>query len=185
MLKSLALTFLLAVLMAAPAEAARSTGGTAPPPRSAGSDDHRQPLAGPFTYGDGFNVARTGHRHQGVDLLAPKGTPVVAPHAGTVTQVAYQRDGAGYYVVLSGSGETLDYVFMHMVKGSTRVAYGQAVTLGQRIGDVGSTGASSGTHLHFEIWKGPWAMGGKAIDPMPYLKSWAPAATSRRASRNR
>jgi murein DD-endopeptidase MepM/ murein hydrolase activator NlpD len=111
--------------------------------------------------------------HQGVDLLAPRGTPVVAPRGGTVTQVAYQRNGAGHYVVLSGAGEQLDYVFMHMIKGSTRVREGQVVKMGQRIGDLGSTGASSGPHLHFEIWQGAWADGGRAVNPARYLKSWS------------
>jgi murein DD-endopeptidase MepM/ murein hydrolase activator NlpD len=110
--------------------------------------------------------------HQGQDLLAKQGTPVVAPRGGTVTQVAYQAGGAGNYVVVSGSGENLDYVFMHLADGTTRVRLGQVVRTAQRIGDVGSTGASSAPHLHFEIWQGSWQGGGKAIDPLAYLKSW-------------
>jgi murein DD-endopeptidase MepM/ murein hydrolase activator NlpD len=145
----------------------------APAPVVAPTATHVFPLTAAFTYGDGFGVDRPGHMHQGQDLLAPQGTPIVAPHGGTVTKVAYQAGGAGNYVVLSGSGETLDYVFMHMVTGSVRVSEGQTVKIGQRIGDVGSTGASSGPHLHFEIWQGPWAAGGTAIDPLPYLKRWA------------
>ncbi|MEA2467653.1 MAG: hypothetical protein QOJ57_1779 [Thermoleophilaceae bacterium] len=163
-----------------------STGGTSPsrPPRKrsrqpraprtpSSTGAHRLPLVGTFTYGDGFGVDRPGHKHMGVDLLAPKGTPIVAPRGGIITKVAYQAGGAGYYVVLSGAGEQLDYTFMHMVKGSTRVTEGQTVKIGQRLGDVGSTGASSATHLHFEIWQGAWAAGGKAVDPLPYMKRWA------------
>jgi murein DD-endopeptidase MepM/ murein hydrolase activator NlpD len=123
--------------------------------------------------------------HMGIDLLAPKGTPIVAPRAGVVTKVAYQAGGAGQYVVLSGAGEQLDYVFMHMVKDSVRVSEGQTVKIGQRLGDLGSTGHSSGPHLHFEIWQGTWALGGKAVDPLPYLKKWSRAATSRTASTTR
>jgi murein DD-endopeptidase MepM/ murein hydrolase activator NlpD len=133
---------------------------------------HRLPLAGPFTYGDPFGVTRPGHKHQGQDLLAPQGTPIVAPRGGTITQVAYQAGGAGYYVVLSGAGEDFDYAFMHMVKGSVRVRVGQPVVTGQRLGDVGSTGASSGPHLHFEVWQGAWQAGGHPVDPLPFLKSW-------------
>jgi murein DD-endopeptidase MepM/ murein hydrolase activator NlpD len=110
--------------------------------------------------------------HQGIDLLAPKGTPILAPRGGTVTKVAYQAGGAGYYVVLSGTGENLDYVFMHMVKYSVLVSQGQTIAIGQQIGSLGSTGASSGPHLHFEIWKGVWAAGGKPVDPRPYLNKW-------------
>jgi murein DD-endopeptidase MepM/ murein hydrolase activator NlpD len=133
---------------------------------------HRFPLNGAFTYGDPFGVDRPGHIHQGQDLLAPQGTPIVAPRGGTVTQVAYQAGGAGYYVVLSGAGEQLDYVFMHLATGTTRVRIGQTVRTGQRLGDVGSTGDASGPHLHFEVWQGPWQAGGRAADPLPYLKSW-------------
>jgi murein DD-endopeptidase MepM/ murein hydrolase activator NlpD len=201
MLKTLAIALAGAALTATPAFAGNGngTGGTAPPePTSTNAPvqhgpsrratpsskvTHRVPLVGLYNYGDGFGVDRPGHMHQGIDLLAPKGTPIVAPRAGVITRVAYQEGGAGYYVVLSGSREQLDYVFMHMVKGSTRVAEGQTVKMGQRIGDLGSTGASSGPHLHFEIWKGTWAFGGKPVDPLPYLKSWA--ASARKASRNR
>jgi murein DD-endopeptidase MepM/ murein hydrolase activator NlpD len=52
------------------------------------------------------------------------------------------------------------------------VRIGQTVRTGQRLGDVGSTGDASGPHLHFEVWQGPWQAGGRAADPLPYLKSW-------------
>lgn len=133
---------------------------------------HRFPLTGAFTYGDPFGAARTGHTHAGQDLLAAQGTPIVAPRGGTVTQAAYQPAAAGYYVVVSGAGESLDYAFMHMAAGTTRVQVGQTVRTGQRLGDVGSTGASTGPHLHFEVWQGPWQDGGRALDPLPYLESW-------------
>jgi murein DD-endopeptidase MepM/ murein hydrolase activator NlpD len=52
------------------------------------------------------------------------------------------------------------------------VREGQRIRTGQRIGEVGSTGGSSGPHLHFEIWRGAWFDGGEAIDPLPYLTAW-------------
>ena len=137
---------------------------------------HVIPVAGPFTWPgpDGmFNASRTGHVHQGIDLLAPKGTPVVAPYAGTVTAVSYQAKAAGYYVVLHSSD--YDYAFMHLVSGSTRVVVGQTLATGARIGDVGTSGDATGPHLHFEVWKGPWQQGGTPIDPLPLLKKWRPA----------
>jgi murein DD-endopeptidase MepM/ murein hydrolase activator NlpD len=136
---------------------------------------HRLPLAqGSYTLppGGNFGTSRTGHKHQGQDLSAPQGTPIVAPRGGVVTKVAYQAGGAGYYVVVDGAGEQYDYVFMHLVAGSTRVREGQTVRTGQRLGDVGSTGASSGPHLHFEIWQGTWQAGGKPVDPLPFIKRW-------------
>jgi murein DD-endopeptidase MepM/ murein hydrolase activator NlpD len=187
-IRILAIAFAAAALVAMPAEASNGTGGTAPPSSSkppkhrtptppSATGTHRLPISGSFTYGDGFGVDRPGHMHQGIDLLAPKGTPILAPRAGTVTKVAYQAGGAGYYVVLSGSGEDYDYVFMHMIKGSVLVSQGQTIKIGQQIGNLGSTGASSGPHLHFEIWKGVWATGGKPVDPRPFLNKWSRPTT--------
>ncbi len=133
------------------------------------------PLVGPFSYGGPgarFGAGRPGHRHQGQDIIAAAGTPIVAPHAGVIRVVAYQAGGAGHYIVLRSDGENRDYVFMHLATGSTRVRAGQRVRTGQRLGDVGSTGASTGPHLHFEVWIGGWFDGGSPIDPLPILESW-------------
>ena len=144
----------------------------APPPAS----DHVFPIRGSFTFGgedSRFGAGRPGHKHQGQDMSAAEGTPVVAPWPGTVEVVKFQAAGAGYYVVLDGEGEDRDYVFMHLRKGSILVERGQAVGKGQPIGEVGSTGASSGPHLHFEIWvEGGWYSGGHPVDPLPSLQSW-------------
>jgi murein DD-endopeptidase MepM/ murein hydrolase activator NlpD len=136
---------------------------------------HRFPVLGPVDYGgDGsrFGADRPGHVHQGQDLTAAEGTPVVAPRAGVVKSVAYQEGGAGHYVVLEGDGENRSYVFMHLREGSVRVSEGDRVRTSERLADVGSTGSSSGPHLHFEIWVGPWYAGGQAIDPLPDLRRW-------------
>jgi murein DD-endopeptidase MepM/ murein hydrolase activator NlpD len=136
---------------------------------------HRFPLVGHFTYGGPdarFGAGRDGHVHQGQDLIAPAGTPIVAPRGGVVTAVDYQPGGAGYYVVLAVTDENRSYAFMHLLEGSTRVREGQAIGTGERIGDVGSTGASSGAHLHFELWDGAWQAGGHAVDPLPSLERW-------------
>ena len=137
---------------------------------------HTFPLIGQFTYGvspDGrFGAPRPGHVHQGQDIPAPTGTPVVAPRGGIVKVVAFQQGGAGNYIVLHGEGENLDFVFMHLRDGSVRVKEGDHVATGQQIAEVGSTGESTGPHLHFEIWKGAWAQGGTPIDPLPFLRRW-------------
>ena len=132
------------------------------------------PVQGPYTFGDPFGVDRPGHVHQGQDIAAASGTPIVAPLAGTVLTTAYQASGAGYYVVLHGA-DARDYVFMHLLQGSTAVAKGQAVTAGQRLGLVGATGDATGPHLHFEIWPGGWyaSKTSQPIDPLPQLKLWA------------
>jgi hypothetical protein len=136
---------------------------------------HVFPLRGVFSYGGPdarFGAKRDGHIHQGQDLLAAEGTPVVAPRSGTIEYVGYQAGGAGYYVVLDGDGEDLDYAFMHLQQGSTLVVKGQPVDQGQRLGSVGRTGDAQGDHLHFEVWQGPWYAGGHAVDPLPYLQLW-------------
>ncbi|MGB1582615.1 MAG: M23 family metallopeptidase [Solirubrobacterales bacterium] len=140
---------------------------------------HRFPVVGLFSFGGDdarFGAGRPGHKHQGQDVVADEGTPLVAPHAGTISWVRYQADGAGYYVVLDGR-DGRDYVFMHLKKGSINVKQGDVVPTGKLLGRVGSTGRSSGPHLHFEIWTGgPWQFGGKPVDPLPLLKSWFASA---------
>jgi murein DD-endopeptidase MepM/ murein hydrolase activator NlpD len=85
---------------------------------------------------------------------------------------AYQAGGAGYYTVIRGRGTKQDYVYMHMT-GPGVVAVGETVKTGARVGLVGSTGGSSGCHLHFELWTQPgWYAGGAPYDPLPALKYW-------------
>jgi murein DD-endopeptidase MepM/ murein hydrolase activator NlpD len=136
---------------------------------------HVFPLRGVFSYGgpdNRFGAQRDGHTHQGQDLLADEGTPVVAPRAGTIEYVGYQAGGAGWYAVLDGDNEDLDYAFMHMQAGSIPVVTGEHVDQGERIGSVGHTGDATANHLHFEVWQGPWFAGGHAVDPLPYLQQW-------------
>jgi murein DD-endopeptidase MepM/ murein hydrolase activator NlpD len=137
---------------------------------------HAFPVAGSYDLGGEdarFGAPRHGHRHQGHDLAAAEGTPVVAPRGGLVEVVQYQAEGAGHYVVVDGDDEDYDYAFMHLKSGSIPVSEGDRVRTGQAIGEVGSTGRSSGPHLHFEIWLGGWYSGGEPIDPLPLLESWA------------
>ncbi len=150
-----------------------------PAPPAAPPGTHVFPLRGIYNFGGAdarFGAGRSGHTHQGQDLAAAEGTPVVAPHAGVVKAVRYQAAGAGHYVVLDGAGEDRDYVFMHLATGTTLVREGQVVATGQQLAQVGNTGRSFGSHLHFEIWDGRgWYTGGKPIDPLPLLQAWAAA----------
>lgn len=135
------------------------------------------PVQGAYSFGgvdSRFGAVREGHSHQGQDIAADVGTPIVAPRAGTIYWRAYQADGAGHYVVLTGDdGRT--YVFMHMQTGSVLVDKGQAVTAGQPLGAVGATGHADGPHLHFEIWLDGWyaSKASHPIDPLPDLLAWA------------
>ena len=99
--------------------------------------------------------------HQGVDMACPTGTPIYATRSGTVTKAAYQAGGAGYYVSIS-HGDGFASIYMHMTR--YVVSAGQSVTQGQLIGYVGSTGVSTGPHLHFGI-----SYGGTYVNPMAYI----------------
>ncbi|HEU4701285.1 MAG TPA: M23 family metallopeptidase [Conexibacter sp.] len=137
------------------------------------------PVQGPFSFGGDdarFGAGRPGHIHQGQDVVAASGEPLVAPVAGTVIWKANQPGGAGIYLVVrgAGSGVARDYVFMHIKRGTVLVRPGEAVRPGQQLAQVGATGAASGPHLHFEIWLGGWyARDGAPMDPLPQLMRWA------------
>jgi murein DD-endopeptidase MepM/ murein hydrolase activator NlpD len=149
---------------------------TVPPP-AGGTGAGVFPVAGAYSFGGEdarFGARRTGHIHQGQDVTAAAGTPLVAPVGGTVYWVAYQKGGAGYYVVLR-AGDGRDYVFMHLQEGSITVVKGSVLTAGQAFGKVGATGSADGPHLHFEIWPDGWYSSddSKPIDPLPQLMAWA------------
>jgi murein DD-endopeptidase MepM/ murein hydrolase activator NlpD len=146
-------------------------------PAARGTVAGRFPVVGAYTFGgegSRFGAGRPGHIHQGQDVSAASGTPIVAPVAGTVTWKANQPGGAGIYLVVRGEADGRDYVFMHLKRGSVVVAVGQAVAAGAPLAQVGATGVASGPHLHFEIWVGGWqASGGEPVDPLPQLQRWA------------
>lgn len=135
---------------------------------------HVFPVAGPHTYGGAsalFGAGRAGHTHQGQDVLAACGTPLVAALGGVVRWAGFEAD-AGNYVVIDGEGTDVDYVYMHL-RAAPRVARGAAVATGAPLGEVGATGDASGCHLHFELWSGPgWYEGGRPFDPLPLLRAW-------------
>lgn len=98
--------------------------------------------------------------HSGVDLAASQGTPIYAIAAGTVTTATY-GDANGYYVALS-HGNGYGSVYCHMT--NYTVSVGDYVSQGEIIGYVGSTGWSTGPHLHFEIH-----VNGSTVNPMDYI----------------
>ena len=99
--------------------------------------------------------------HEGVDMSAPQGTPIYAAKSGKVTTTSFQAGGAGYYVSIN-HGDGFSSVYMHMTH--YIVKPGNYVNAGQVIGYVGSTGGSTGPHLHFGI-----AYNGKYVNPMNYI----------------
>ena len=99
--------------------------------------------------------------HGGIDIGAPSGVPIIASKGGTVT-IAKPSESAGNYVaILDASGNVLKY--MHMTRYIVKV--GDVVQQGQVIGYVGSTGHSTGPHLHFQFEVG----GVTKVDPLLYV----------------
>ena len=130
------------------------------------------PVRGSFSFGSSgsrFGSGRPGHTHQGQDLSAACGTKLVSIKRARVLYNQWD-DGGGNYVVLHNIGTNTNFVYMHMIRPSP-LKVGQVVGAGAAVGRVGTTGTSSGCHLHFEYWVGPWQTGGSPIDPLPYLKS--------------
>ncbi|MXO91559.1 M23 family metallopeptidase [Pontixanthobacter aquaemixtae] len=136
----------------------------APAPISAVSIPSRMPLDGSYMssgYGMRTHPVTGGRRrHKGIDLAAPTGTPIYATADGTVSR-ASRFSSYGLYVSME-HGAGLQTRFAHMSR--IAVADGQRVRKGEIIGYVGSTGRSTGPHLHYEV-----RIDGKAVNPVPYM----------------
>ena len=102
------------------------------------------------------------HVHTGVDLAAPAGSPVYAATAGRV-RVAYDPSAAGLYVSVSYD-DRVRLLYCHLLQ--ARVVSGAGVAAGDLIGLVGSTGLSTGPHVHFEV-----QVDGRSVDPAAWLGS--------------
>ena len=119
------------------------------------------PADGMFTSGYGW---RWGKIHAGIDIAAPVGTPILAAASGVVDYAQWNDGGYGNMIDIRHADGTITR-YAHM--NELHVKEGQTVSQGQLIGEMGSTGFSTGPHLHFEIRPN----GGSAIDPMTFLAS--------------
>ena len=107
------------------------------------------------------------HFHTGIDLVEPFGSPVYAADDGVVALVGSSSSGYGNYVVIAHSGGW-DTLYGHL--STSLVKVGQQVTQGQVVGLEGSTGNSTGAHVHFEL-----RINQRPVDPTPYLPPGAPS----------
>ena len=134
--------------------------------RNAMGDLFKMPIAAPFRwtsmYGPRIDPI-AGHKsfHTGVDMACPTGTPILASMSGRVTKTGVTRVYGNYVIIDHGNGYQTLYAHMSKIIAKQ----GQWVNQGTRIGLVGSTGYSTGPHLHFTVYKN-----GQLINPMSVLK---------------
>ena len=136
------------------AQARSSSSQVSRPPSSAG---FIWPTSGTLTSGFGW---RWGRMHEGIDIAAPTGTPISAAASGTVIHAGWMGGYGNLVVIDHGNG--LATAYGH--QSSIAVGSGTYVSQGQTIGYVGSTGHSTGPHLHFEV-----RVNGSPVDPLGYL----------------
>ncbi len=117
------------------------------------------PVAGPVSFVDSFGWPRPGHSHQGIDMIAAYGTPIVAVHSGNAVQTSNSLGGLAVNVYHDWSSDFTYYAHLSSYGSSGHVAAGQV------IGYVGATGNAGVNHLHFEYHPG----GGSAINPYSAL----------------
>jgi len=117
-----------------------------------------------------FGAYRGGHMHEGQDVFAPAGTPLVAIRDGRVLEKG-DDGGRGNYVAIWSAEAEHTFVYLHMLR-PTPLEPGDRVTMGERIGAVGCTGSCWGDHLHFEIRAGRGTTA-PPRDPLPVLQRLA------------
>jgi murein DD-endopeptidase MepM/ murein hydrolase activator NlpD len=145
------------------AAAQRAAGIAGAPPSAGGLGNFSWPVTGTITSPFGWRTNPLGggpEFHQGLDIAAPMGTAVTAAAAGTVIMAQWYGGYGNYVLIDHGGGYSTGYGHLSAIYVST----GQSVARGQAIGAVGSTGQSTGPHLHFEV-----RIAGKPVDPAPRL----------------
>jgi murein DD-endopeptidase MepM/ murein hydrolase activator NlpD len=138
----------------------KSRGGSSRPPKTYHGGNFKWPTSS-------HHISQYYHYgHYGIDIDGSTGDPIYAAAGGTVTFAGWKNNGGGYQVwIAHGSGLYTTYNHMSGVS----VGRGQHVGRGQRVGRMGATGNATGSHLHFEVWKGQIWSGGRRVNPLAYL----------------
>ena len=129
-----------------------------------------RPTSGPVTSGFGMRTHPiTGKKkfHDGVDYAPPGGTPVIATLPGKVVRAGFDQGGYGNYLItqtIDKTGKKIEELFGHLI-GKALVGVGETVKQGDIIGRVGSTGLSTGPHLHHKV-----SINGKSVNPLDFQK---------------
>lgn len=119
------------------------------------------PLKTSFRYTSGFG-RRWGRMHEGIDMAGADGSPIYATADGTVVHAGWESGYGNLVTIRHDFGIETRYAHLSKV----RVTAGQKVSRGDKIGDMGNTGRSTGTHLHYEV-----RTGGSATNPMTFIKA--------------
>jgi murein DD-endopeptidase MepM/ murein hydrolase activator NlpD len=139
-------------------------------PRPLGGGGGVCPVRGPVRIGQGWGAPRDGgrRRHQGIDLLAPAGTPLVAVVDGRITRASNRERGLGGISLRLTDRKGTSYYYAHNQRNLVRL--GQRVHRGQVIAQVGATGNARGgpPHLHFQIHPGS----GRPVNPDATVRRW-------------
>ncbi len=134
------------------------------------------PLVGAYSYSDDYGAPRHQGRHEGVDIMADRNTPIVAVDDVTVKRLTRVETGLGGIWVWLQRADGTEYYYCHMSSIAAGVDVGTKLAAGQVVGAVGNTGDAryGATHLHFEVHPG----GGASTDPYPHLVAVDPTARS-------
>jgi murein DD-endopeptidase MepM/ murein hydrolase activator NlpD len=119
------------------------------------------PLKTSFRYTSGYGV-RWGRMHEGIDMAGSHGSPILATGDGTVVHAGWENGYGNLVRIKHDFGMETRYGHMSKI----RVSVGQKVSRGDKIGDMGNTGRSTGTHLHYEV-----RTNGTAVNPMTFIKA--------------
>ena len=118
----------------------------------------------------GARIGFNGGRHYGIDFGGRTGQAIKTPHGGQVIRAGWSKYGGGNQVEIYNKALDKTFTFMHMLSG-LNVRAGQTVQAGQQVGRMGSTGNSTGTHLHFQVNTGRGLNNSRSVNPNAYLAS--------------
>ncbi len=129
------------------------------------------PVQGENNYSDSWHAPRTGHLHQGTDIMAGRGVPTVAVNNGTITKLGNDGGMGGNRIWITDTNGN-SYYYAHLNGYQKGMKVGSKVKQGQVVGFVGDSGnaAGTGTHLHFEFH--PGGITNPAANPYPLLQQW-------------